>query len=87
MATPSCALLLILKYTPGFHLRVTDEAEMMGLDYDQFFDEAIGEWSLQEAMEMGAAEHANQPTLTHGIVKDGANSSAEKISEDTGVKA
>jgi Amt family ammonium transporter len=83
----SCALLLILKYTPGFHLRVTDEAEMMGLDYDQFFDEAIGEWSLQEAMEMGAAEHANQPTLTHGIVKDGANSSAEKISEDTGVKA
>ena len=24
----SCGLLLILKYIPGFHLRVTDEAEM-----------------------------------------------------------
>ena len=36
---------------------------------------------------MGAAERANQSTLTHGIVKDGVNSSTEKISEDTGVKA
>ena len=81
-----CGLLLILKYTPGFHLRVTDEAEMMGLDYDQFFDEAIGDWSLQQAMEMDADEHANKPTLTHGVAKDD-QSSAEKFTEDADIKA
>lgn len=36
---------------------------------------------------MEAAENANQPPLTHSIVKNGANSSSEKISEDTNVKA
>lgn len=43
----SCILLLILKYIPGMHLRVSEEAEMRGLDLDQFFDEQIGEsdWS------------------------------------------
>jgi Amt family ammonium transporter len=30
------------------HLRVTSEAEMMGLDLDQFGDEQIGDWSLME---------------------------------------
>lgn len=83
----SCCLLLILKYTPGFHLRVTDEAEMMGLDYDQFFDEAIGDWSLQEAMDMSAAEHGNKPTLTHGLARDDDRSSTEKTNEEIGVKA
>ena len=28
------------------HLRVTDEPEMIGLDFDQFFDEQIGDWSM-----------------------------------------
>jgi hypothetical protein len=28
------------------HLRVSDEAETVGLDLDQFFDEKIGNWSL-----------------------------------------
>lgn len=61
----------------------------MGLDYDQFFDEAIGDWSLQEAMDMGAAEHGHQPTLTHGVAKDGDDSSTptEKMSEDAKRKA
>ena len=27
------------------HLRVSDEAEMIGVDLDQFFDEQIGDWS------------------------------------------
>jgi Amt family ammonium transporter len=42
----SCALLYILKYIPGMHLRTTEEAEMQGLDLDQFFDEQIGDWGL-----------------------------------------
>lgn len=48
----SCALLYILKYIPGMHLRVTEEAEMVGLDLDQFFDEQIGDWSLFNEVEM-----------------------------------
>jgi Amt family ammonium transporter len=42
----SCALLYILKYIPGMHLRVSEEAEMQGLDIDQFFDEQIGDWGM-----------------------------------------
>jgi Amt family ammonium transporter len=42
----SCALLYILKFIPGMHLRVTEEAEMKGLDLDQFFDEQIGDWGM-----------------------------------------
>ncbi len=38
----------ILKYIPGMYLRVSHEAEMMGLDLDQFHDEQIGDWSLFE---------------------------------------
>jgi Amt family ammonium transporter len=47
----SCALLFILKYIPGMHLRVTEEAEMVGLDIDQFFDEQIGDWGMFEEMD------------------------------------
>jgi Amt family ammonium transporter len=47
----TCVLLYILKYIPGMHLRVTDEAEIMGLDMDQFFDEQIGDFSLFEEIE------------------------------------
>jgi Amt family ammonium transporter len=42
----SCALLYILKFIPGMHLRVSEEAEMKGLDLDQFFDEQIGDWGM-----------------------------------------
>ena len=58
--TVSCLLLLILKYIPGMHLRISEEAEMMGLDLDQFgYDEQIGEW---ENYQKGGA-------LTHGIAE------------------
>ena len=61
---------------------------MMGLDYDQFFDEAIGDWSLQEAMDMSAADHTNHPTLTHGVAKDDhSRDKFEKISDDIAAKA
>lgn len=46
----SCVLLLILKYIPGMHLRVSDEAEMLGLDLDQFIDEQVGDWTMFDHM-------------------------------------
>lgn len=42
----SCILLLALKYIPFMHLRVGEEAELKGLDLDQFFDEQIGDWEF-----------------------------------------
>lgn len=54
----SCILLLILKYTPGMGLRVSSEAEEMGLDLDQFYDEVVGEWE-----EFPGATR----TISHGI--------------------
>lgn len=50
----TCALLLILKYIPGMHLRISDEAESAGLDLDQFFNEEIGDWSLVEPITVHA---------------------------------
>jgi Amt family ammonium transporter len=47
----SCALLYILKFIPGMHLRITEEAEMKGLDLDQFFDEQIGDWGLFDELQ------------------------------------
>jgi len=44
--TLSFIMLMILKYIPGLRLRITDEAEMIGVDLDQFSDELIGEWSM-----------------------------------------
>jgi len=58
----SCILLLILKYIPGMHLRVSEETEMRGLDLDQFFDEQIGEsdWGV----------FMNEDKITHGVTRD-----------------
>ena len=39
-------MLMILKYIPGMRLRVTSEAEELGMDIDQFDDEMVGEWDL-----------------------------------------
>ena len=58
----SCALLYILKYIPGMHLRVTEEAEMMGLDIDQFFDEQIGDWGMFEMDRRKVAMEISAPT-------------------------
>ncbi|PNS18309.1 Ammonium transporter 1 [Sphaceloma murrayae] len=42
----SCLVLFALKYIPGLGLRVSEDAEIRGLDLDQFFDEQIGEWEF-----------------------------------------
>lgn len=41
-------LLFILNFVPGMRLRISEEAEPNGLDFDQLFDEQIGDWSLPE---------------------------------------
>lgn len=40
-----------MKYIPGLHLRISDEAEERGLDLDQFFEEEIGDWGLVHELE------------------------------------
>jgi Amt family ammonium transporter len=32
------------------HLRISEEAEMSGLDMDQFFEEQIGDWGMFEEL-------------------------------------
>lgn len=61
----SCALLLILKYIPGMHLRISEEAEMRGLDLDQFFDEQIGEQDWGVFM--------RESEITHGVPRELSN--------------
>lgn len=58
----TCALLFILKYIPGMHLRVSEEAEILGLDRDQFFDEEIGDWGLFEELERKNLDVTQPPT-------------------------
>lgn len=73
----SVLLLLIMKYIPGMNLRVSEEAEDMGLDMDQFFDEQIGDWSY--------FEEADQFRPTTTILGQVASSTTERASrEDKG---
>lgn len=69
----TCILLYALKFIPFMHLRVTEEAEMIGLDLDQFFDEQIGDWSI---MEQHALEGVTQPNSTHASMEAVATKSA-----------
>lgn len=83
----SFALLMIMKYIPGLHLRVSDEAEERGLDLDQFFDEQIGDWSYLDMV-----QKQQSPTII-GEAARGSDSSStrEGVTEErqgvTGEKA
>ncbi|ORY18317.1 ammonium transporter AmtB-like domain-containing protein [Clohesyomyces aquaticus] len=66
----SCVLLYALKFIPFMHLRVSEEAEMIGLDLDQFFDEQIGDWSLLEHMHDYNMQHLS------GVKAPGAQASS-----------
>jgi Amt family ammonium transporter len=78
--TISAILLLILKYIPGLHLRVTDEAEMIGLDVDQFSDELVGEWSLFNDDNAGGRRTSIEQ-ITQGISAPGQKSSSASSHE------
>jgi Amt family ammonium transporter len=64
--TVTCILLYALKFIPFMHLRVTEEAEMVGLDLDQFFDEQIGDWSMMEQQSIGGV---SAPQSSHHSLK------------------
>ena len=72
--TVSCALLLILKYIPGMHLRISDESEMNGLDLDQFFDEQIGDWGMFDELQKRKLEmemsSPGTPRMIEGEVQE-----------------
>lgn len=63
----TCVLLYALKFIPFMHLRVTEEAEMIGLDLDQFIDdEQIGDWSIMEHAFEGVNSHnSSQRSVSH----------------------
>lgn len=74
--TVSCLLLLIMKYIPGLHLRVTDEVEERGLDNDQFFDEEIGDSEIFAELEKRQLPHRT-------LVGHGETSSVEQVAGET----
>lgn len=77
----SCALLSIMKYILGLNLRVSEEAEHRGLDYDQFMDEQIGDWNMFEHMiERDALRNTIVSTVTPPEAEVG------KLSQPTAVK-
>jgi Amt family ammonium transporter len=73
----SVVLLMIIKYIPGLHLRVSDEVEDEGYDLDQFNDELIGEWGWD-----APAGHHQAPTITEGI-SQGSGSVTPTVTEET----
>lgn len=82
----SLALLMIMKYIPGLHLRVSDEAEELGTDLDQFFDEQIGDWSyldeiqkMRNATIMGQVARINSASSTDRVTEENKESSGQGI--------
>ncbi|KAH7120553.1 ammonium transporter [Dactylonectria macrodidyma] len=73
----SFLLLMILKYIPGLHLRVTDEVEERGLDMDQFFEENIGDWEFFEELEKRRAQ--SQTIVAETVPGSSTNSSSHGI--------
>lgn len=65
-----------MKYIPGLHLRISDDAEEHGLDLDQFFEEEIGDWGLVHELERKRYE-----TAIMGHAPAHADSSTEAMPE------
>lgn len=56
------------------HLRISDEAEMLGLDLDQLFEEQIGDWSYFEGKEnkvLGASMSLSDGEVIQGVAVNG----------------
>lgn len=80
----SICLLMILKYIPGLHLRVTHDVEIMGYDLDQFHEETIGEWALwetQQPMHTEGVEQSSSGSRSEGTDTPPATEIAEKVSD------
>lgn len=84
--TLSLIMLMILKYMPGMRLRVTDEIEEIGIDMDQFADEAVGEWSMYEGQYDTAEGHHRRSIAggaMHGVPVPEPNGQSSEGSETT----
>ena len=46
---------------------MTDEIEEIGLDYDQFDDETVGEWGLYDTQEGHARRASTVESIIHGV--------------------
>ena len=77
--TVTAILLMIMKFIPGMHLRVSDEAESIGMDLDQFYDEQIGDWSLfdQAVMLPAHGKEVSAPPSPPGEVKEPGESTED----------
>lgn len=74
----SFALLMIMKYIPGLHLRVSDEAEELGMDMDQFFDEQVGDWSYLDEV-----EKIRNTTILGQVGRVNSASSTERVTDES----
>ncbi|KAJ5159872.1 uncharacterized protein N7482_006876 [Penicillium canariense] len=63
--TVSCVLLYLLKWIPGMHLRVHEEAEMVGLDRAQFVDEQIGERTILDDLFVSSSSTPAQASVVN----------------------
>ncbi|KAK5168382.1 uncharacterized protein LTR77_006952 [Saxophila tyrrhenica] len=79
----SVIMLLILKFIPGMHLRVSDDVEEIGLDLDQFNDEVVGEWGLYDTED----GHERRGSMIRGVaVAAPASATVETGSDMTPVE-
>lgn len=67
---------MILKYIPGMHLRVSDEAEENGLDMDQFFEEEIGDWEIMDRFQ-------SRYNRTETVVGQALSDSTDQVAVET----
>lgn len=74
----SWLLLMVMKYIPGLHLRVSEEAEELGLDMDQLFDEQIGDWSY-----LDETERLRNRTIVGQVGRVPSASSTERVPEES----
>ena len=83
----SAVLLLILKFIPGMHLRVSEEGEMMGLDLDQFCDEQIGDWGFFDEMQKQGVLHGlpEESQLSSGRITVKAEAEPKREGHGTAV--
>ena len=64
-----------MKWIPGLHLRVSEEAELAGLDIDQFFDEQVGDWGMFEELSRKREESILSPGTP--LIQDSLQPSTE----------
>jgi Amt family ammonium transporter len=58
----TAAILFVMKYIPGLSLRVDEDAEIRGLDYYEFHNEEVGDWSSGQKENILGSMIISQPS-------------------------